>query len=220
MPNGNKAEGSLTPPYFRHLVHLIRPFPNFDLFFIKSLRQRAAELLRLQPGDSALDVGCGPGGSFPYLVQAVGPNGKVVGVEISPEVTVNARLRIQKNEWKNVEVLEADAQAVSLHGSFDAILMFGAPDVYASAPALANLWPSLAPNARVVAFGAKLASRGMARILNRAFRWWFSTASFSSTPQLNYEPWALLAGRVKDLQVEEFFGGWMFLAWGSKGPEE
>ena len=36
----NKLDNrELTPPYARYLVHLIRPFPNFDWFFIKSLRQ-------------------------------------------------------------------------------------------------------------------------------------------------------------------------------------
>ena len=40
------ANHELTPPYFRYLVHLIRPFPNFDLFFIKSLRQ-SGKLLNL-----------------------------------------------------------------------------------------------------------------------------------------------------------------------------
>jgi hypothetical protein len=35
------ADRELTPPYARYLVPLIRPFPNFDLFFVKSLRQRA-----------------------------------------------------------------------------------------------------------------------------------------------------------------------------------
>src|SRR5262245_40646663 len=75
----------VTSPYARYLVHLIRPFPNFDASFIKPLRQKAVQLLQLKPGDRVLDTGCGPGGSFPYLVDAVGPSGEVVGVEISPE---------------------------------------------------------------------------------------------------------------------------------------
>ena len=50
-------------------------------------------------------MGCGPGGSFPFLVQAVGASGKVVGVEISPEVSFIARKRIARNRWENVEVL-------------------------------------------------------------------------------------------------------------------
>src|SRR5213594_1336111 len=60
----------LTPPYGR-LARLIRPFPDFDAAFIKPVRQKAVELINLKQGDRVLDVGCGPGGSFPYLVQAV-----------------------------------------------------------------------------------------------------------------------------------------------------
>ncbi len=92
----------LTPPYARCLVHLTRPFPDFDFSFIKPVRQKAVRLLHLKKGDRVLDVGCGMGGSFPYLVDSVGPSGKVVGVEISPEVTINTRRRIEKNNIRLV----------------------------------------------------------------------------------------------------------------------
>src|SRR5712691_1569347 len=114
----------LTPPYFRYMIHLIRPFPDFDPSFIKPVRQKAVELLNLKEGDRVLDMGCGPGGSFPYLVRAVGPSGEVVGVEISPEVVINARRRIERNEWSNVQVIQADARTVQPTGTFDGALMF------------------------------------------------------------------------------------------------
>jgi len=204
----------LTPPYARCLVRLIRPFPNFDVFFIKPLRLKAAQLLQLKLGDRVLDAGCGPGGSFPYLVDAVGPSGEVVGVEISPEIAVNARRRIEKNGWSNVQVIEADARTVKLNGKFDGLIMFAAADVYASPQALDNLLPYLANHARVVAFGAKLSHRRSASMLNSFFRSMFKL-SFSSTPALNYEPWKPLEARVAELQVQEYFFGCMFLAWGS-----
>ena len=90
----------LTPPY-GHLAHLIRPFPDIDAPFIRPVRQKAVELLKLEEGDRVLDMGCGPGGSFPYLVHAVGPSGQVVGVEISPVISINARKRIETNGWNN-----------------------------------------------------------------------------------------------------------------------
>jgi hypothetical protein len=71
-------------------------FQILTFFFIKSLRQKAVQLLQLKPGNRVLAVGCGPGGSFPYLVDAVGPSGEVIGVEISPEVVINARRRIER----------------------------------------------------------------------------------------------------------------------------
>ena len=178
----------LTPPYARYLVHLIRPFPDFDFFFIKPLRRKAVQLLQLKPGDRVLDVGCGPGGSFPYLVDAVGPTGEVVGLEISPEVAINARRRIEKNRWRNVLVIEGDARTVELQGKFDGVLMFAAADVYACPQSLANVFPSLKNDACVVAFGAKLSHHRSGNVLNPLLRLLWKL-SFSSTPGLNYEPW-------------------------------
>lgn len=203
-----------TPPYGRYLIRLARPFPDFDFSFIKPVRQKAVELLNLKPGARVLDVGCGPGGSFPYLVNAVGASGEVVGVEISPEISVNAGKRIAKNNWKNVEVIEAAAQDVKLTGSFDGLLMFAAPDVYASEAALENIFPHLRDHARIAAFGAKFSSGRFGTIMNPVLRMLYKL-SFSTTPSPNYEPWQLLAKRVETLEVEEYFFNSMFLVSGS-----
>jgi len=203
-----------TPPYGRYLIRLTRPFPDFDFSFIKPVRQKAVESLNLKPGSRVLDVGCGSGGSLPYLVHAVGSSGEVVGVEISPEISVNARKRIAKNKWENVKVIEAPAQNVQLTGMFDGLLMFAAPDVYASKAALENIFPHLKTGARVAAFGAKFSSRRFGAIMNPLLRMLYKL-SFSTTPSPNYEPWHLLAKRVEKLEVEEYFFGLMFLVSGS-----
>ena len=204
---------NLTPPY-GYLARLIRPFPNVDPFFIKPVRQKAVELLRLQEGGRVLDVGCGPGGSFPYLVHAVGPSGQVVGVEISPEIAINARRRIKDNGWRNVHLIEAAAQDVRLAGTFDGLLMFAAADVYSSEEALENIFPHLKGNARVVAFGAKLSSNPFGKILNPVLRRLFNL-SFSTTPRPDHKPWRVLAKRLEGLDIQEYFFGLMFLAAGS-----
>jgi len=147
-------------------------------------------------------------------VDAVGPSGEVVGVEISPEVAINSRRRIEKNRWRNVLVIEGDARTVKLGGKFDGLLMFAAADVYASPQALANLLPYLKDDAHVVAFGAKLSRRRLGKVFNLLFRSLWKL-SFSSTPAVNYEPWAPLKNRVDEFHVQEYFSGCMFLAWGS-----
>lgn len=208
---------TLTPPYIRYLARLIRPLPNFDFFFIKPLRQKAVNALQLQRGSRVLDVGCGPGGTFPYLVEAVGASGQVVGVEVSPEVAINARKRIEANRWNNVQVVEGNAATVCLDGAFDGLVMFAAPDVYASPEALANLLPYLKYDGRIVLFGAKVSRRASAAVPNLIFRW-LMKFSFSSTPKLDEEPWRVLKNQLADLEVTEYFCGCMFLAWGSFRP--
>jgi tRNA A58 N-methylase Trm61 len=161
-----------------------------------------------------LDGGCGPGGTLPYLVDAVGSAGEVVGVEISPETATNARRRIEANRWDNVGVVVGDARAVKLTGRFDGLVLFATPDLYASSDAVSNLLQYLKDDGRVVVFGAKLSRHVMGAVLNLIFESLIKL-SFTSTPRLTYEPWSILEDRLADIQVEEYFFGSMFLAWGS-----
>jgi SAM-dependent methyltransferase len=206
-----------TPPYVHYLARLIRPFPNFDFFFIKSLRQTAVAALRLHHGNRVLDAGCGPGGTFPYLVEAVGSSGEVVGIEISPEAAINANKRIEARRWSNVQVIGGDAKTVTLSGEFDGLVLFATPDIYASPQALANLLPHLKDNAPVVAFGAKLSRHPLAGVFNLLFQS-LMQLSFSSTPGLNHEPWCVLENWIVEVHVQEYFFGCMFLASGVKKP--
>ena len=200
--------------YGRVLSRVTRPFPDFDFSFIKPVRHRAVELLNLKPGDRVLDVGCGPGGSFPFLVSAVGTSGRVVGVEMGPEVSFNARKRIARNGWETVEVIVAAAQEVHLIGTFDGLLMFAAADVYASEEALENILRHVKGDGRVAVFGAKFSSNYLARMFNPLLELLFKLIS-PTTPRPDYEPWRLLAKYVEGLDVKEYFFGLMFLASGS-----
>lgn len=208
------------PLYARYLVYLTRPFPDFDFSFIRPVRLKAVKLLNLKHGDRVLDVGCGSGGSFPYLHQSVGQSGEIVGVEISPRTTINTRRRIAKNNWENVHVIEADARKVNLNGKFDGLLMFAAPDVFASEAALLNIFPHLKENARIVLFGAKISKRRFGWLLNGLFRMASVRLSFSSTPKIESEPWIILQKRLAQITIEEYFFGWMFLAWGHVGDKD
>lgn len=213
----NKKNSEIKPKgplYSRFLVHLTRPFPDFDFGFIKAIRLKAVSLLNLKTGDRVLDAGCGSGGSFPYLFNAVGNKGEIVGIEISSQTTRNTNKRITKNKWQNVHLVEGDAKTVSLQGSFNGLLMFAAPDVYASEQALSNIFPHLTVHSKVVCFGAKISKRRFGWLLNGPLRFVFSKLS-SSTPVLNAEPWEILEKRLQDFHIKEYFFGWMFLAHGS-----
>ena len=81
------APPSLIPRY----TWLLSRHPDFLASFTGPLREVPVRHLCLEPGSRVLDVGCGTGASFPFLAQALGPEGEVVGVEISPNLAAFAK---------------------------------------------------------------------------------------------------------------------------------
>jgi ubiquinone/menaquinone biosynthesis C-methylase UbiE len=69
--------------------------------------RRAAAVAVASPGDTVVEMGCGTGANLPYLRERVGPEGRVIGLDITPQLLARARTRAV--EYDNVEVLRADA---------------------------------------------------------------------------------------------------------------
>jgi ubiquinone/menaquinone biosynthesis C-methylase UbiE len=55
-----------------------------------AIKERSRELLALQPGESVLDVGCGPGVDTIPFAYSVGPTGHVSGVDADPAMVALA----------------------------------------------------------------------------------------------------------------------------------
>jgi len=82
-------------------------------------RRAAVRMAKLSRGDAALDVACGTGKLTAALAGAVGPAGRVVGVDLSSAMLVEARRAF--GELANVEFRIGDALALPVdEGSFDA----------------------------------------------------------------------------------------------------
>jgi len=56
-------------------------------------QRRALAGLALSPGDTVVDVGCGPGRLLPELADRVAPTGTVLGVDAAPSMLAQARAR-------------------------------------------------------------------------------------------------------------------------------
>ena len=106
--------------------------------------------LAVAPGEHVLDVGCGPGFYCAELVEEVGPDGFVVGIDASPQMLGLAARRCEGRE--NLVLQQADAAALPVESSsFDAALCVQVleylPDVAAG---LAELHRALRPGGRLV----------------------------------------------------------------------
>jgi SAM-dependent methyltransferase len=87
----------------------------------RALLTRLGEL-GLRPGQAALDLGCGPRGILDLLADAVGPGGRVVGLDADPAHVTAARQFAFSQGLANVEVLAGDARHTGLPAeSFDLV---------------------------------------------------------------------------------------------------
>ena len=82
-------------------------------------------LLRVQPGERVLELGCGAGGALVALARAVGGAGRVVGLDLSPGMLRLAAARLRRAGLADrAELVVADATAVPFaDASFDAVFM-------------------------------------------------------------------------------------------------
>jgi SAM-dependent methyltransferase len=96
------------------------------------LRRQSAELrpeaeavlasTGLRPGQSAIDLGCGPSGILELLAAAVGPSGRVVGLDADPVHVAAARQLAAEAGLGCVSVLAGDARRTGLPGGeFDLV---------------------------------------------------------------------------------------------------
>ena len=76
-------------------------------------RQLAVRELRLRPGDTVFDVGCGTGASFASLASALGGEGVIVGVDGSPGMLRRSQAAASEHRSKEltVEVMRLDLSA-------------------------------------------------------------------------------------------------------------
>ncbi|MFG3529834.1 class I SAM-dependent methyltransferase [Streptomyces sp. NPDC047917] len=111
--------------------------------------EAAAGSLSLNPGDSVLDAGCGTGRALPALRAAVGPQGTVVGVDLTVAMLEEAA---RAGRDRDGALLLADVARLPLRSaSLDAVFAAGLIS-HLSRPG-----PDLAELARVVRPGGRLA---------------------------------------------------------------
>lgn len=60
-------------------------------------------LADLRPGETVLDLGSGAGFDCFLAAQKVGPQGKVIGVDMTPEMVAGARANAEREEYNNID---------------------------------------------------------------------------------------------------------------------
>jgi ubiquinone/menaquinone biosynthesis C-methylase UbiE len=177
-------------------------------------RRRAVAALDLCPGEVVLDVGCGTGLNFGPLAEAVGADGRLIGIEQCPEMLARAADRAGAAAMTDVTLVEAPAEEADLAVRADAALLCGTHDIVRSECALRNVLRHVRPGGRVVAGGAKWVPwwRPGSAALNL---WtWQVNRPYVTTFEGFDRPWSLLEDLVDEFAVEEVLLGGGYIAAG------
>jgi ubiquinone/menaquinone biosynthesis C-methylase UbiE len=107
-----------------------------------------------QPGERGLDLGCGRGAALLPIARAVGPSGRAVGGDLSPDMVTQAAAVADREGLTQVEALVVDAQEPDLGGylgdGFDLLSASLVLDLLPDPAAALVRWRGLArPGSRV-----------------------------------------------------------------------
>ena len=175
-------------------------------------RRRAVELLDLRPGDTVVDAGCGTGLCFGAILEAIGERGRLVGVDQSIDMLGRAKERVDREGWRNVEVVLGSVEEIDLPPA-DAALFCFTHDVLRTPAALANVVGRLRPGGRVAAVGPMWAP-WWAPALNMLV--WAFTSQYVTTFEGFGAPWSHLAELIPGLEVERHDLSGKYFAWGTR----
>ena len=81
------------------------------------------ELAQLQPGETVLDLGSGPGRDLFEAARQVGGSGRAIGVDFTPEMLERSRADAAAKGLKNVSIIEGELERLPVHcGSVDVVI--------------------------------------------------------------------------------------------------
>ena len=109
------------------------------------------QLGRLAPSEHVLDVGSGSGTDSLIAAQMVGPEGRVVGVDMTTKMLEKARAAADELGVSNVEFVEGEAERLPFEAeSFDVVISNGVIDLIPDKDAVyAEIFRVLKPGGRI-----------------------------------------------------------------------
>jgi ubiquinone/menaquinone biosynthesis C-methylase UbiE len=199
------------------LTSRLYPVPGYPQ---RAQRVRAVQALGLRPGSSVVDIACGTGLNFALIEQAIGPGGRIVGVDLTDAMLTQAERRKEANGWSNISLVQADAAAFDFPTEADAILStYALTQVPECGDVIAHGAAALSHGGRFAVLDLKApdnAPRWLAQLGIALVR------PFGSIDEwIMRRPWetirAAMNDTLTDLSWTELFFGTAFLASGSRG---
>ena len=178
-------------------------------------REKAVRALQLRAGGVVVDIGCGTGQNLALLEQAVGPTGTIIGVDLTDRALKEARKLVISQGWKNVVLIESDAATFVFPTHVDAILStFALTLVPEFDDVIRRGSESLVEGGRFALLDFRLPAGWQSHLAPLGA---MLTAPVGVSKDLAARhPWESVARRLQGFKIEEYYGGFVYLAAGER----
>jgi len=178
-------------------------------------RKMTISALCLKLGDTAIEIGCGTGLNFQYTIQSIGKNGQLVGIDLTDAMLERAKSRVEKNDWKNVQLVQSDAAkyvfSSDINGIYSTFALTLIPEYEAIIERASH---ALASGGRFVVLDFKKPERWPLWIVKFGVA---ITKPFGVSLDLaERKPWEDMKKYFSKVTVTEMFGGFVYIVVGEK----
>jgi ubiquinone/menaquinone biosynthesis C-methylase UbiE len=180
-----------------------------------SYRRKAVEALHLQKGATVVEMCSGTGLNFQFLEDAIGPDGKLIGVDFTDAMLEQAQRRVREYHWSNVELVQSDAASFEFPSEIHGILStFAITLVPEFDSVIRKGSQALVPGGRWVILDFKLPSNWLVHLVPLAV---LLTRPFAVSAELaERHPWESIDKYLDDCSMKELYGGLAYVASGQR----
>lgn len=177
---------------------------------MKTYRSLAIKKLSPQRGDCVVELGCGTGLNFPFLIEQIGEEGRLIGVDLTQGMLEIAWERVEKSGWKNVELVQSDISVYDFPDDVNGVLatgVFGYIAEYDRVIKAAS--KAILPGGHLVILDGKQPERlpqWLFKIVLRLGR------PFGFTPEyFEVRPWESVKRYLNNIEIEKKYGGMIYI---------
>jgi demethylmenaquinone methyltransferase/2-methoxy-6-polyprenyl-1,4-benzoquinol methylase len=190
----------------------VRIYPLFG-FDLNRYRRDTVAALALRPGDTAVELGCGTGLNFEVVQAAIGPAGKLIGVDLTDAMLAVARERVRKAGWTNVELVQADLAEwpfpAGVGGVYSTLALTLVPEYDA---VIARAARALRPEGRLAVFDMREPAGWPAWLVR--FAAWLNSPFGVSVALADRHPWESIRRHLTQTAYQEYYFGVLYLCAG------
>lgn len=160
-----------------------------------------------------VELGCGTGLNFELLRERIGAGGRIIGVDLTPEMLAQAQHRVETQGWPNVELIESSAADYRFPERVDGVISTFALTLEPRyAEVIQRATQALQPDRRFVLADLRLPDNWL-RVLAPLLMFLVRPFAVSMAVAAR-RPWEAMQKDLADYRYESGFFGFIYVASG------